>query len=154
MYCTSCMYIFYTFLLTLRPFEMSARCRYFVLDKGTLTYGKAPADLARGRSHGRIDVGVAVISAKTEMLRVDIDDEQYIHHLKTRDAEDFALWLEQLKQHRLYQQHQVNSGAVALSPDGGAVGPDEVGGGAGMIMVSPRGSLQRGMRPPGASSLW
>ena len=49
-----------------------------------LAYGKTAADLARGRSHGIIDVGSAVISAKTEVLRIDIDDEECIHHLKVR----------------------------------------------------------------------
>lgn len=56
--------------------------RYFILERGVLTYGKSAADIARGRTHGRIDVGVAVISAKTEMLRIDIDDEEFIHHIK------------------------------------------------------------------------
>ena len=29
-----------------------------------------------------IDVGTSVISAKTELYRIDIDDENYIHHIK------------------------------------------------------------------------
>ena len=92
--------------------------RYFLLDRGVLTYGKSPAEIARGRTHGRLDVGAAVISAKTEMLRIDIDDEEYIHHIKVNDRETFALWLEQLKQHRLYQQHQANiSGTENSSKD-------------------------------------
>ena len=129
--------------------------RYFVLDKGTLTYGKTSLDLSRGRSHGRIDVGAAVISAKTEVLRVDIDDEQYIHHLRARDAEEFALWLEQLKQHRLYQQHLVNSGAISPEGGGGGGGAGSEGvAGPGRAVVSPRSSLQRGMRPPGAAPIW
>ena len=56
--------------------------RYFVLDHGLLTYGKTQAEVSRGRTHGRIDVGLAVISAKTELFRIDIDDEVCIHHLK------------------------------------------------------------------------
>ncbi len=98
--------------------------RYFVLDRGALAYGKSPAEMSRGRTHGRIEVGAAVVSAKTEVLRIDIDDEQtYIHHLRARDTEDFAMWLEQLKQHRLYQQHLANSAAGGeLSPEGVAPG--------------------------------
>ena len=56
--------------------------RYFVLDSGLLTYGKNEADIKRGRTQGRINVGTAIISAKTEMFRIDIDDEECIHHLK------------------------------------------------------------------------
>ena len=58
--------------------------RYFILENGVLTYGKTPHDLSRGRTHGRIDVGAAVISAKPELLRIDIDDEECIHHFKVR----------------------------------------------------------------------
>ena len=82
--------------------------RYFILENGVLIYGKTPSDIARGRTHGRIDVGLCVISAKTEICRIDIDDEEgLLHHIKVSNAKDFGLWLEQLKQHRLFQQHQV-----------------------------------------------
>ena len=47
-----------------------------------MTYGKNEADIKRGRTQGRINVGTAIISAKTEMFRIDIDDEECIHHLK------------------------------------------------------------------------
>ena len=52
---------------------------------------------------------MAVISAKTELFRLDIDDENFIHHLKASDPKDFGLWLEQLQQHRFYRQNQINS---------------------------------------------
>ena len=48
------------------------------------------------------------MAPKTEICRVDIDDEEgLLHHIKVSNAKDFGLWLEQLKQHRLFQQHQV-----------------------------------------------
>lgn len=56
--------------------------RYFVLDNGSLSYGKSANEVKRGRTHGVIDVGTSVISAKTELYRIDIDDENYIHHIK------------------------------------------------------------------------
>ena len=56
--------------------------RYFILDNGYLFYGKSANEVKRGRTHGKIDVGTAVISAKTELFRIDIDDETFIHHLK------------------------------------------------------------------------
>ena len=52
------------------------------MDAGLLTYAKNEADIRRGRTQGRINVGTAIISAKTEMFRIDIDDEECIHHLK------------------------------------------------------------------------
>ena len=56
--------------------------RYFILDNGLLSYGKNAAEVKRGRTIGCIDVGSSVISAKTELFRIDIDDESFIHHLK------------------------------------------------------------------------
>ena len=53
-------------------------------------------------------IDTTLISVKTEICRVDIDDEEgLLHHIKVSNAKDFGLWLEQLKQHRLFQQHQV-----------------------------------------------
>ena len=78
--------------------------RYFVLEKGVLSYGKSTYDLKqRGRTHGKINLGDAVISAKTEGLRIDINDEFIIHHLKVHQETDFLQWVEQLQQHKLYQ---------------------------------------------------
>ena len=83
--------------------------RYFVLDKGYLHYGKSANELKRGRTLGRIDVGMAVISAKPELFRLDIDDENFIHHLKASETKDFGLWLEHFQQHRFFRQNQINS---------------------------------------------
>ena len=52
------------------------------MDAGVLTYAKNENDIRRGRTVGRIDVGTAIVSAKTELFRIDIDDEECIHHLK------------------------------------------------------------------------
>ncbi|KAG8243575.1 hypothetical protein J6590_043004 [Homalodisca vitripennis] len=56
--------------------------RYFVLDKGILVYGKSPGDVARGKIHGSVDIGLSVISTKSKRKRLDIDAEEFIHHLK------------------------------------------------------------------------
>ena len=61
---------------------MNIYFRFFILDSGLLSYAKNEADIRRGRTQGRIDVGTAIISAKTEQFRIDIDDEECIHHLK------------------------------------------------------------------------
>lgn len=60
--------------------------RYFVLDKGILVYGKSPGDLARGKIHGSVDVGLSVISTKSKRKRLDIDAEEFIHHLKVSET--------------------------------------------------------------------
>ena len=57
-----------------------------------LTYAKNEADIRRGRTQGRINVGTAIISAKTEMFRIDIDDEECIHHLKVRVLDPIFLY--------------------------------------------------------------
>ncbi|KAI5699622.1 hypothetical protein M8J75_005933 [Diaphorina citri] len=61
--------------------------RYFVVDKGMLIYGKSPGDIARGKLHGHVDIG---LSAKT--------------------FESFTEWVEQLKKQRLYRQHVLTFG--------------------------------------------
>ena len=72
--------------------------RYFILDNGFLSYGKNASELSRGRTHGKIDVGLALISTKTELFRIDLDDEHSIHHLKASEIETYGLWIEQLQQ--------------------------------------------------------
>ena len=52
------------FKVSLKPPRLTLHCRYFILETGVLIYGKTPSDIARGRTHGRIDVGLCVISAK------------------------------------------------------------------------------------------
>lgn len=133
--------------------------RFFVLDNGVLLYGKSLTDVNRGRTHGRIDVGLAVISAKTELFRIDIDDEECIHHLKAGDMESFGLWLEQLQQHRFYQQNEFNTSGGG-GGGGGTASPSAddlvaLGGGGGQggqkgttrVFMSPHSSLTRGARP-------
>ena len=56
--------------------------RFFILDKGNLMYAKRPADLARGKPHGSVDLGMSVISAKKRRGRIDIDAEVFIYHIK------------------------------------------------------------------------
>lgn len=58
--------------------------RFFLLDKGNLSYAKRSADLARGKPHGQVDLGLSVISAKRRRGRIDIDAEVFIYHIKVR----------------------------------------------------------------------
>lgn len=59
--------------------------RYFILDQGLLTYGKGPSEIARGKIHGKVDIGLSVISSKGKRKRIDIDADEFIHHLKVSE---------------------------------------------------------------------
>ena len=119
-------------------------CRYFILDSGYLIYGKSASEVNRGRTHGKIDVGLSVISAKTELFRIDIDDENFIHHLKAGDVESFGLWLEQLQQHRFYRQNQINASTSNEDSVQALGSPSSLNN----FNHSPRSSLNRGLKPP------
>jgi len=53
-----------------------------VLDKGILVYAKGPGDIARGKIHGTVDIGLSVLSTKVKRKRIDIDAEEFIYHIK------------------------------------------------------------------------
>jgi hypothetical protein len=52
-------------------------------------YAKGPGDIARGKIHGSVDIGLSVISTKAKRKRIDIDAEEFIYHLK---VSAFVLW--------------------------------------------------------------
>lgn len=85
--------------------------RYFVLDKGILTYAKSSSEMARGKFHGSVDVGLSVISTKIRGRRIDIDADESIYHLKVKPREQFNEWVKQLRHHRLFRQHELNFGS-------------------------------------------
>ncbi|KAF2892491.1 hypothetical protein ILUMI_13710 [Ignelater luminosus] len=85
--------------------------RFFVLDKGTLVYGKNPSEINKGKVHGSVDIGLSVISSKLNGHRIDIDAEEFIYHLKAKTEDNFVKWLQQLKEHRLYRQHALTYGS-------------------------------------------
>ncbi|XP_059484920.1 oxysterol-binding protein-related protein 6-like isoform X2 [Neocloeon triangulifer] len=96
--------------------------RYFVVDKGILIYAKGPGEIARGKHHASLDIGLSVISSKLKRRRIDIDAEEFIYHLKAKTLDTFQDWVEQLKLHRLYRQHVLTFGTRNLlqsrvSPD-------------------------------------
>lgn len=84
--------------------------RYFSLDKGILTYAKSTTEMARGKIHGSVDVGLSVISSKSQRRRIDIDAEEHIYHLKVKNQAQFQDWVAQLRHHRLYRQHEIAFG--------------------------------------------
>ncbi|XP_060807416.1 oxysterol-binding protein-related protein 3 isoform X2 [Amyelois transitella] len=90
--------------------------RYFVVDGGILVYARSPTDVARGRLHGSVDVGLSVISAKARRRRIDIDADEFIYHLRAKTPDVFRTWLNVLKAHRLYRQHLLTFGARESVP--------------------------------------
>ncbi|XP_072156647.1 oxysterol-binding protein-related protein 6 isoform X2 [Bemisia tabaci] len=103
--------VFFGYLMKKRKFPLKGwHKRYFMVDKGILVYGKSPGDVARGKIHGQLDIGLSVISAKLKRRRLDIDAEEFIYHLKAKTVESFQEWVEQLKVHRLYRQHVLTFG--------------------------------------------
>ncbi|XP_037873857.1 putative uncharacterized protein DDB_G0282133 isoform X1 [Bombyx mori] len=90
--------------------------RFFVVDGGILVYARSPADVARGRLHGSVDVGLSVISAKARRRRIDIDADEFIYHLRAKTPDVFRTWLSVLKAHRLYRQHLLTFGARESAP--------------------------------------
>ncbi|XP_064646060.1 oxysterol-binding protein-related protein 6-like isoform X3 [Lineus longissimus] len=84
--------------------------RYFVLESGVLTYAKSPSDILKGRLHGSIDIGLSVIAFKKAGRRIDIDAEELIYHIKVKNTALFEEWVQKLKHHRLYRQHEIAFG--------------------------------------------
>jgi len=127
--------------------------RYFVIEQGVLTYGKSSQDINRGRTLGKINIGIAVISANYAEMRIDIDAEESVHHVKLDNMEKFGLLLEQLQQHRLYIQHITNKSQIntPLSPldeiSMSGMSPTLPGVTLPSNFSSHRASLTRGLRP-------
>ncbi|XP_022111508.1 oxysterol-binding protein-related protein 6-like isoform X2 [Acanthaster planci] len=98
--------------------------RYFVLEKGMLTYGKNCGELMKGKIHGTIDVLSAVISTEKEedskARRIDIDTEEFLYHVKATSHDEFLAWHNHLLLHQAYRK-QVQLAEEALLSNGPAV---------------------------------
>ncbi|KAK2189996.1 hypothetical protein NP493_89g01015 [Ridgeia piscesae] len=84
--------------------------RWFVIEKGILTYAKSSSDIAKGRFHGTVDIGLSVLTYKKHGRRIDIDAEDLIYHLKVKNQVLFDTWVSKLWEHRLYRQHEIAFG--------------------------------------------
>ncbi|KAI2652953.1 Oxysterol-binding protein-related protein 3 [Labeo rohita] len=81
--------------------------RYFLLEKGILTYAKTGTDLKKGRLRGRIDVGLSVMAMKKKSMCIDLDTEDSIYHLKAKTRDLFEQWVTQLRHHRMFRQNEI-----------------------------------------------
>uniref|UniRef100_A0A673LFR5 Oxysterol-binding protein n=1 Tax=Sinocyclocheilus rhinocerous TaxID=307959 RepID=A0A673LFR5_9TELE len=81
--------------------------RYFLLERGILTYAKTGTDLKKGRLRGRIDVGLSVMAMKKKSMCIDLDTEDSIYHLKAKTRDLFEQWVTQLHHHRMFRQNEI-----------------------------------------------
>uniref|UniRef100_A0A8C1TU08 Oxysterol-binding protein n=1 Tax=Cyprinus carpio TaxID=7962 RepID=A0A8C1TU08_CYPCA len=81
--------------------------RYFLLERGILTYAKTGTDLKKGRLRGRIDVGLSVMAMKKKSMCIDLDTEDSIYHLKAKTRDLFEQWVTQLRHHRTFRQNEI-----------------------------------------------
>lgn len=86
------------------------------MNNGILSYSKSPQDVFKGKLHASIDLGLTVISTKWSSKRIDIDSEDYIYHFKAKNNLTFIQWVDQLRHHRLYRQHEIAFGNK-INPD-------------------------------------
>ncbi|XP_040208818.1 oxysterol-binding protein-related protein 3 isoform X1 [Rana temporaria] len=97
------------FLLKRRKWPLKGwHKRYFYLDKGILKYAKGPNEMEKGKLHGRIDVGLSVMSVKKSTKCIDLDTEEHIYHLKVKSPEVFEDWITKLRDHRLFRQNEIS----------------------------------------------
>jgi len=127
--------------------------RYFVIEQGYFTYAKTVHDISRGRTLGRFNIGIAVISANFGEMRIDIDAEESVHHVKFNSMEEYGLFLEQLQQHRLYGQYQNNCTMTNSNSTTEDSLPTSPLGPPSLSFSNHRNSLMRGGRPPRANIL-
>uniref|UniRef100_A0A8C1TTN8 Oxysterol-binding protein n=1 Tax=Cyprinus carpio TaxID=7962 RepID=A0A8C1TTN8_CYPCA len=81
--------------------------RYFLLERGILTYAKTGTDVSKGRLRGRIDVGLSVMAMKKKSMCIDLDTEDSIYHLKAKTRDLFEQWVTQLRHHRTFRQNEI-----------------------------------------------
>ncbi|XP_062845150.1 oxysterol-binding protein-related protein 6-like [Trichomycterus rosablanca] len=95
------------FLMKKRKYPLQGwHKRYFVLEKGILRYAKTQQDVRRGKSHGVLDISLAVMSVNKKSRRIDLDAGDNIYHLKSKSPEIFFIWMTKLTAHRIYKKNE------------------------------------------------
>ncbi|XP_067938149.1 oxysterol-binding protein-related protein 6-like [Watersipora subatra] len=84
--------------------------RYFVLEEGMLTYSKSPNDHLKRRHHGKINIALSVISFNPRQKKIDIDADDFVCHIRTKNQKWFDEWIQNLRNHRLFRQNELNYG--------------------------------------------
>uniref|UniRef100_A0A8C7DGV8 Oxysterol-binding protein n=1 Tax=Oncorhynchus kisutch TaxID=8019 RepID=A0A8C7DGV8_ONCKI len=60
----------------------------------------------RGKLHGSLDVSLAVMSINKKSKRIDLDNGDYLYHLKTKSNDLFYIWLTKLCAHRVFKKNE------------------------------------------------
>nr|ABW77499.1 oxysterol-binding protein-like protein 7 [Salmo salar] len=100
--------------------------RYFVLETGILRYSKTQQDVSitRGKLHGSLDVGLAVMSINKKSNRIDLDAGDILYHMKANSHDLFYIWVAKLSAHRMFKKNeaaQVHNGFFQALSQGTSV---------------------------------
>uniref|UniRef100_A0A4W5PWL0 Oxysterol-binding protein n=1 Tax=Hucho hucho TaxID=62062 RepID=A0A4W5PWL0_9TELE len=98
--------------------------RYFVLETGMLRYSKTQQDITRGKLHGSLDVGLAVMSINKKSNRIDLDAGDILYHMKANGHDLFYIWVAKLSAHRMFKKNeaaQVHNGFFQALSQGTSV---------------------------------
>uniref|UniRef100_A0A674CRE9 Oxysterol-binding protein n=1 Tax=Salmo trutta TaxID=8032 RepID=A0A674CRE9_SALTR len=98
--------------------------RYFVLEMGILRYSKTQQDITRGKLHGSLDVGLAVMSINKKSNRIDLDAGDILYHMKANSHDLFYIWVAKLSAHRMFKKNeaaQVHNGFFQALSQGTSV---------------------------------
>lgn len=103
------------FLLKKRksPLKGWQKC-YYVLEKGILIWGRSRTHLEKGKTMGRMDLGLTVITYDASSKRMDLDGDHQVLHLKTKSTPHFVAWSYCLTAQESYRKAQL-AGADGIS---------------------------------------
>jgi hypothetical protein len=60
--------------------------------------------MKRGRYNGKCDIGLCIVTFIRELQRINIDETNFVYHIKIKDKKVFEQWLEQIALHRNNRQ--------------------------------------------------
>lgn len=78
--------------------------RYFIAKEGVLSYAVNANHASKRKFHGIYDLEKVTVVFYQKNLRIDIDGENGICHIKIKTVTEYEDWSLVLKQHRLYRQ--------------------------------------------------
>uniref|UniRef100_A0A4W5PYA4 Oxysterol-binding protein n=1 Tax=Hucho hucho TaxID=62062 RepID=A0A4W5PYA4_9TELE len=80
--------------------------------------------ITRGKLHGSLDVGLAVMSINKKSNRIDLDAGDILYHMKANGHDLFYIWVAKLSAHRMFKKNeaaQVHNGFFQALSQGTSV---------------------------------
>uniref|UniRef100_A0A674CR91 Oxysterol-binding protein n=1 Tax=Salmo trutta TaxID=8032 RepID=A0A674CR91_SALTR len=80
--------------------------------------------ITRGKLHGSLDVGLAVMSINKKSNRIDLDAGDILYHMKANSHDLFYIWVAKLSAHRMFKKNeaaQVHNGFFQALSQGTSV---------------------------------